>query len=140
MSMPAFQSTISPTSPEYLANHAAMSALVADLHTHLDAAASPGPDRHVATHISRGQLLARDRVSLVLDDDSPILELMPLAGLNQGDMTLGGSVIIALGLIKGTPCLVTVLKTLRAQEVARANRLPFVSLVQTAGANLTQQA
>ncbi|KAJ3355605.1 Acetyl-coenzyme A carboxylase carboxyl transferase subunit beta 2 [Allomyces javanicus] len=155
MSTPVFQSTISPTSSEYLANHEAMSALVADLHAHLNSAASPGPDRHVATHLSRGQLLARDRVSLVLDDDSPMLELMPLAGLNQDDMTLGGSVIIALGLVEGTPCLVsaavptlaggasnevTVLKSLRAQEIARANRLPFVSLVQTAGANLTQQA
>ncbi|KAI9188714.1 hypothetical protein H9P43_000135 [Blastocladiella emersonii ATCC 22665] len=157
MSTP-FETAVSTESDQYKANRAEMSGLVATLHERLRLATEQGRPKDVKRHLDRGQLLARDRyfdIDLVLDEGSPCLELMPLAGWGQDDMSLGGSAIVVLGFVEGIECLVsasvptiaggsnnevTVLKSLRAQEIARECRLPFVNLVQSAGANLTQQA
>ncbi|MBL8378876.1 MAG: acyl-CoA carboxylase subunit beta [Burkholderiales bacterium] len=105
---------------------------------------------------SRGQLLPRDRIALLLDPGSPYLELSALAGYGQdhpdpAKSIPGGGSISGIGWVAGTRCMVVCSdagieagsiramgldKMLRAQELALANRLPFVHLVESAGANL----
>ena len=106
----------------------------------------------------RGQLLPRERVTLLLDRGSPFLELSTLAGYKHHDDTdgslAGGNTIIGIGFVSRVRCLVVasnaaikggtiapfgVQKTLRAQEIALENRLPVVSLVESGGANLLYQ-
>ncbi|EIE82164.1 hypothetical protein RO3G_06869 [Rhizopus delemar RA 99-880] len=97
---------------------------------------------------------ARERIELLLDEDSPFLELCALAGYDQDDMTLGGSVVNGIGLVNGVICMisanvptmaggasneVSVLKSGRSHQIAMQNRLPTVTLTQSAGANLQQQ-
>lgn len=108
----------------------------------------------------RGQLLPRERVARLLDRDSPFLEISTLAGLGMHDddgkkSVLGGGTIIGVGLVAGKRCLVTasdsalkggtispmgLKKGLRAQEIARENKLPLIALVESGGANLMYQA
>ncbi|RTL27126.1 MAG: acyl-CoA carboxylase subunit beta [Burkholderiales bacterium] len=108
----------------------------------------------------RGQLLPRERVARLLDRDSPFLEISTLAGLGMHDddgkkSVLGGGTIIGIGHVAGKRCLVTasdsalkggtispmgLKKGLRAQEIARDNKLPLIALVESGGANLMYQA
>ena len=104
----------------------------------------------------RGQLLPRERVALLLDPGSPFLELCTLAGLGFDDANLsksvpGGGLICGVGYVSGVRCMVSasdsgidagalqsmgIDKQLRVQELALENKLPFVQLVESAGANL----
>lgn len=54
-----------------------------------------------------GKLLARERINLLLDEDSPFLELMPLAGLGQDDTPVGGGIVAGIGLVSGVECIVS---------------------------------
>ncbi|KAK3844693.1 MAG: ClpP/crotonase-like domain-containing protein, partial [Linnemannia gamsii] len=98
---------------------------------------------------------ARDRLELLLDDDSPFMELCPLAGYGQDDMTIGGSQVAGIGLVCGVECMVsanvptlqggasnatTLARGERLGRIAWENRLPHIQLVQSAGANLAQQS
>lgn len=109
---------------------------------------------------SRGQLLPRERVSLLLDPGSPWLELSTLAGLGMHDddgvkNILGGGLIVGVGYVTGTRCLIKandsaikggtiapmgLKKGLRAQQIALENRLPIIDLVESGGANLRYQS
>ena len=113
------------------------------------AAAKPQFDR-------RGQLLPRERVALLLDAGAPWLPLSTLAGYLQdtkdADKSVpGGGMIAGIGFVSGVRCMVVASdsgieagaiqamgleKILRAQEIALQNKLPFVHLVESAGANL----
>lgn len=104
----------------------------------------------------RGQLLPRERVALVLDPGTPFLELSTLAGYmfdhaNTEKSVPGGGVIGGIGYVSGIRCMISANdagidagalqpygldKTLRIQELALENKLPFVQLVESAGANL----
>ena len=106
----------------------------------------------------RGQLLPRDRVALLIDPGSPFLELSSIAGygVDRSDLAKsipGGGSITGIGWVSGTRCMVVCSdagieagsirpmgldKMMRAQDLALANRLPFVHLVESAGANLLQ--
>ena len=108
----------------------------------------------------RGKLLPRERLAHLLDPGAPFLELSTLAGFNMHDddgkkMVMGGGTIIGIGFVSGTRVLVVVhdsaikggaispmglKKSLRAQEIALSNKLPMVSLVESAGANLLYQS
>ena len=129
--------------------------LVAELHERTAEAARGGPESARARHVSRGKMLARDRIDALLDRGSPFLELSPLAGydLYGGDCPSGG-VVAGIGLVHGRHVMVvandatvkggtyypiTVKKHLRAQEVAAENRLPCVYLVDSGGAFLPMQ-
>ncbi|MFN8169279.1 MAG: carboxyl transferase domain-containing protein [Candidatus Nanopelagicales bacterium] len=110
--------------------------------------------RSVAKLRSRGKLLPRERIGLLLDRGSPFLELSPLAGWGTDD-PLGGGMVAGIGRIDGVECVISandptvkggaqgptsVAKGLRAMEIARVNRLPLVSLTESAGADLPKQA
>ena len=152
--MTAIKSTIDTASPEFCANETAMRALVAELQARRAAAAKGGPARSRERHLSRGKLLPRDRVMTLIDPGAPFLELSPLAadGMYE-DPIRGAGLITGIGRIDGTRCVIvcndstikggtyypmTVKKHLRAQEVARENRLPCIYLVDSGGANLPQ--
>ncbi len=119
---------------------------------HADALAGGGP-KYLARHRGRGKLPARERIELLLDPDTPFLELSPLAGWGS-DFATGASLVTGIGVIEGVECVVTandptvrggasnpwtLKKALRANEIAFANRLPVVSLVESGGADLPSQ-
>jgi 3-methylcrotonyl-CoA carboxylase beta subunit len=150
----AIKSTIDTASPEFCANETAMRALGAELQARRAAAAEGGPARSRERHLSRGKLLPRDRVMTLIDPGAPFLELSPLAadGMYEDPIRAAG-LITGIGRIAGRECVVvcndstikggtyypmTVKKHLRAQEVARENRLPCIYLVDSGGANLPQ--
>ncbi len=128
---------------------------VTDLQERLAVAAAGGSPRARERHVERGKLLPRDRVDALLDRGSPFLELSPLAanGLYD-DPVPGAGIITGVGRVSGRECLIiandatvkggtyyplTVKKHLRAQEVARQNRLPCLYLVDSGGAFLPLQ-
>src|SRR5450755_4595028 len=154
MAMP-LHSTVDPASSDFARNAEAMRALVAELRQRLDQVAGGGGKVSRARHTSRGKMLARQRVDLLIDPGTAFLELSPLAayGLYGGDVH-SASVITGVGRIKGRECVVvandatvkggtyypmTVKKHLRAQDIARDNHLPCVYLVDSGGAFLPMQ-
>jgi acetyl-CoA carboxylase carboxyltransferase component len=135
-------------------NRAAMVERLAELEAALATARAGGGDKYVARHHARGKLLPRERIELLLDPDSPFLELSPVAGWGT-DFPVGGSVVTGIGVVEGVECVVVandptvrggavnpvgLRKTRRAGEIALANRLPMVNLVESAGADLPSQA
>src|SRR5882672_996229 len=148
-------SSIDPTSSDFARNSEAMRALVAELRERLDSVAGGGGETSRARHTSRGKMLARQRVDLLIDPGTAFLELSPLAanGLYGGDVH-SASIITGVGRISGRECVVvandatikggtyypmTVKKHLRAQDIARQNNLPCVYMVDSGGAFLPQQ-
>ncbi|MGH7093839.1 MAG: carboxyl transferase domain-containing protein, partial [Stellaceae bacterium] len=124
----------------FRANDAAMRALVAELRDTAAAIAEGGDAASRERHVRRGKLLARERVRLLLDPGSPFLELSQFAayGMYDGAVPAAG-IVTGIGRIMGQECVViandatvkggtyfplTVKKHLRAQEIARENRLP----------------
>jgi acetyl-CoA carboxylase carboxyltransferase component len=113
-----------------------------------------GGERYVERHRSRGKMLARERIETLIDPDTALLELSPLAGWGTDD-PVGGGVVTAIAVISGVECVVvgndatvrggsqsptTVRKVLRACEIARTSRLPLINLVESGGADLPSQA
>ena len=129
-------------------------ALVDDVRALHDQVLAGGGPHYVERHRSRGKMMVRERMEALVDPGTPVLELCPLAGLETGD-PLGGGVVVALGEVAHTQCLViandptvrggttsptTIKKLLRAMDVAETNRLPLVLLVESGGADLPRQA
>ena len=153
--MPALASKLSPRSEDFKANAAAMRALVDDLHAKLAKIGLGGGEAPRAKHLARGKLLPRDRVEMLLDPDTPFLEIAPLAALEMYRNDAPGAGLIAgIGRVSGVECMIvcndatvkggtyypmTVKKHLRAQEIAMENRLPCIYLVDSGGANLPNQ-
>lgn len=150
-----YRSSITPRSDDYRANRAAMLALIDDLNERQARASAGGGERGAARFRAAGKLLPRERVELLLDPASPFLELSPLAaeGMYNGESP-AASQITGIGRVSGVECLIfandatvkggavypmTLQKTLRAQQIAFENRLPCISLVESAGANLLYQ-
>src|SRR5581483_4358119 len=132
--MPIVHSAISPNSPAFKANAAAMAALVGELKARQAVAALGGDERSRKRHTERGKLLPRDRVERLLDPGSPFLELSPLAAFGMyGEDIHGAGIITGVGRVSGRECVIvsndatikggtyypiTVKKHLRAQEIA----------------------
>ncbi|GAA3027844.1 acetyl-/propionyl-CoA carboxylase subunit beta [Gordonia defluvii] len=128
---------------------------LAVLSQRLSAVAAGGGEKARKRHLSRGKLLVRDRIDALLDPGSPFLEVAPLAAFGMyDDKAPSAGVVAGIGRIHGRECMivandatvsggtyypVTVKKHLRAQEIAAANRLPCVYLVDSGGAMLLQQ-
>ncbi|SBS78242.1 Methylcrotonoyl-CoA carboxylase beta chain, mitochondrial [uncultured Mycobacterium sp.] len=137
------------------ANREAHLQLVEQLRGKLATAALGGPERARERHVARGKLLPRDRVDGLLDPGSALLEVAPLAadGMYDDECPAAG-IITGIGRVSGRECMivandatvkggtyypVTVKKHLRAQEIARENRLPCLYLVDSGGAFLPRQ-
>ena len=151
--MTVIRSQLDTNAPTYAANRAAMRAHLDRLDELVAEAVAGGGEKYVQRHHDRGRLLARERVELLIDPDSPFLELSPTAAA-ETEFTVGASCVTGIGVIEGTECVVLandptmrggalnpigVRKILRALEICRQNRLPMVFLVESGGADLPHQ-
>ncbi len=153
--MPVLTSSFDPASPDAAANAQAWAQLRDDLMARRATVARGGPDKARERHVARGKLLPRERVTRLLDPGAPFLEIGALAahGLYDDDIHAAG-MIAGIGRVEGREVMVvcndstikggtyypmTVKKHLRAQEIARENRLPCLYLVDSGGANLPHQ-
>ncbi len=132
-----------------------MRELVDELRQRLSVVRRGGSARARERHTARGKLLVRDRVDRLLDPGSPFLELSALAAYGMYDNAVpSAGIVTGIGRVSGRECVVvandatvkggtyypmTVKKHLRAQDVARANRLPCIYLVDSGGAFLPMQ-
>ena len=157
--MSVIESRLSPASDSFRQNRAQMLALIGEVRA-LEDKIRAQSDAKEALFRKRGQLLPRERVSLLLDRGAPWLELSTLAGFKMhdddgGDGIQGGGGICGIGTVSGIRCVVTasdsgikggttapmgLKKSLRVQQIARENKLPMVRLVESGGANLLYQA
>jgi acetyl-CoA carboxylase carboxyltransferase component len=152
--LPIYRSRWRPTA-ESAENARRWSALLAELAQHYEAARFQGREKHIQKARSQGKLLARERIAYLLDEGSPFLELLPLAGLGGTTSSPGGTTVGGIGLVAGHWTLVisnvgtekggavdlpTLQKSLRLSEIALENRLPVVNFVESAGADLPEQA
>jgi acetyl-CoA carboxylase carboxyltransferase component len=147
------RSTLDKRAPAYEESIAAMTAKLDELDTELAKALAGGGPKYVERHHGRGKLTPRERVELLIDPDSPFLELCPLAAWGS-EFQVGASLVIGIGVVRGVECLVvandptvkggtsnpwTLRKILRANQIAFQNRLPVISLVESGGADLPTQ-
>ncbi|MGV0583050.1 carboxyl transferase domain-containing protein [Mycobacteroides chelonae] len=151
--MTILRTAINTSSPEYVDAAAAMATKLAEVNAETAKALAGGGDKYVARHHERGKLLARERIELLIDPDSPFLELCPLAAWGS-DFTVGASLVTGIGVVEGVECMIvandptvkggtsnpwTLRKVLRANDIAFKNRLPVISLVESGGADLPTQ-
>ncbi len=153
--MSVIRSVVDTRSSAFRENAVAMRALVDDLRRTVSRVAEGGGERARERHLARGKLLPRDRIRRLLDPGAPFLELSQLAAYGVYDEEVpGAGIITGIGRIAGIECVIvandatvkagtyyplTVKKHLRAQEIAEANRLPCIYLVDSGGANLPRQ-
>ena len=151
--MTVLASALDTGSAQYASRRAAMLAKLAELDAeHAKALAGGGP-KYVQRHRDRGKLTVRERVELLIDPDSPFLELSALAGHGTG-FPVGGSGVNGIGVISGTEAMISasdptvrggstnpwsLRKSLRSMQIAIENRLPLVNLVESGGADLPTQ-
>jgi geranyl-CoA carboxylase beta subunit len=151
--MPVLESAIVAQSEGFQQNRAALLAMVAELHS-LEARARDKSNASHALFEQRGQLLPRDRLGRLLDIGAPFLELSTLAGLLDPATAIpGGGMLAGIGYVSGARVMIVVddsgieagalqpmgiEKFQRAQRIAFDQRLPFIHLVECAGANLLQ--
>ncbi len=151
--MTVLASALDTGGAEFQARREAMLARLAELDTEHAKALAGGGAKYVKRHRDRGKLTVRERVELLVDPDSPFLELSALAGHGTG-FPVGGSNVSGIGVISGTECLISasdptvrggstnpwsLRKSLRGMQIAMENRLPLVNLVESGGADLPTQ-
>ncbi|GGO47165.1 acyl-CoA carboxylase subunit beta [Streptomyces lasiicapitis] len=151
--MTVLASALDPASPEYAAHREAMLAKLTELDAEQAKALEGGGEKYVQRHRDRGKLLARERIELLLDPDTPFLELSPLAAWGS-EYPVGASMVTGIGVVEGVECLITandptvrggasnpwtLKKAFRAHEIGHANRLPSIHLVESGGADLPSQ-
>jgi geranyl-CoA carboxylase beta subunit len=154
-----WQSTLDPRSATFGANANRMAKRLAEVQA-LQAKVAEASNAKAAKFEQRGQMPPRERVARLLDRGSAFLELSPLAGLGMHDddgreSVMGGGSIVGVGVVAGRRVMVSasdsaikggtvppmgLKKALRAQEIARENKLPLVYLVESGGANLLYQS
>ncbi|HEY5841429.1 MAG TPA: carboxyl transferase domain-containing protein, partial [Mycobacterium sp.] len=151
--MTALSSALDRRSSTYSEAADAMTAKLAEVDAEHAKALAGGGEKYVNRHHDRGKLTARERIELLLDPDSPFLELSPLAAYGT-NYQVGASVVTGIGVVEGVECVVnahdptvkggtsnpwTLRKVFRANQIALENRLPLISLVESGGADLTVQ-
>jgi len=150
------ESKIDTQSTDFLANKEAYKKLVVDLKTKLRKVRQGGSAQTVAKHIQRGKLLAHDRIDLLIDPNTPFLELSALAAFGKyGDSFPSAGIVTGIGIIHGREVMIvandatvkggtytqeTIKKHVRAQQIALENHLPCIYLVDSGGAFLPEQA
>ncbi|KAJ8947287.1 hypothetical protein NQ318_014184 [Aromia moschata] len=150
------KSQIDVSAPQFIKNQDHMVQLVSELKRKTQNVLKGGGEKLIKKHTSKGKLLVRDRIKLLLDPNSAFLELSALAANNmyEGEINSAG-IITGIGKIYGRECMIlandatvkggtyypmTVKKQLRAQEIAEENKLPCIFLVDSGGANLPYQS
>lgn len=153
--MREIKSSVNPQSESYKDNYSSMQQRIAGLNDLLKKSAWQGEEKHIERARMAGKMLAKERVACLLDRDSLYLELMPLAGYGRESFALGGTIAAGIGRVNNKLCIinaniptikggsideVTLMKAMRVNEIAIENRLPVIYLVESAGANLNEQA
>ncbi|ODR10680.1 acetyl-CoA carboxylase carboxyltransferase subunit [Mycolicibacillus koreensis] len=151
--MTVLRSTLDPASPAFTEASSALGEKLDALDAELAKALAGGGEKYVDRHHARGKLTPRERIELLVDPDSPFLELCPLAAWGS-DFKVGASLVVGIGVVSGVECLIvandptvkggtsnpwTLRKILRANRIAFENRLPVISLVESGGADLPTQ-
>ena len=147
---PPLESAVDVASARHERNRGDMLEKLAEIDALLNEAEAGGGPESMERLRSRGKLPIRERIANVLDPDSPFLEISPLAAYGS-DYVLGGGMVVGVGVIAGAECVVmgndpSVLggaltpfaqkKWARAIQIAADNRIPYVSFVESAGADL----
>jgi acyl-CoA carboxylase subunit beta len=147
---PPLASNLNPASEQFLKNRADMLEQLEVIDGLLDEAEAGGGQKAMDRMRSRNKLPVRERIANVLDPDSPFLEISALAGYDS-EYAMGGGMVVGIGVIAGTECLImandpsvlggaltaySAKKWMRALEIARDNEIPYVSFVESAGADL----
>jgi len=105
--MRPLQSKINPNSQQFKTNQEGMKTFIEELDKAMTESRFQGKDKHIERARKRGKLLARERLELVLDKDSPFIELLPLSGMNRkGGFGAGGTNVAGIGLVSGKLCMV----------------------------------
>lgn len=154
--METLKTKIDNTSERYTEKWTQYKKLLNDYRIILDDIYNGGGDSSVTRHKSRGKLLARERIDLLLDVNTPFLELSSLAAYNKYDNAFpAAGIVTGIGVIHGRETMIvandatvkggtyvkeTIKKHLRAQEIALQNNLPCVYLVDSGGVFLPEQA
>ena len=151
--MSVIRSTLDTNSEVYKTATSTMNTKLAEIEVEHAKALAGGGEKYTERHHKRGKLLARERIELLLDQDSPFLELCPLAAWGS-DFPVGASTVVGIGVVEGVECLIvandptvrggtsnpwTLRKGVRANDIAMQNRLPVISLVESGGADLPTQ-
>jgi len=151
--MTVLKSTLDPSSAAYADAASALTEKLTELDAEHAKALAGGGAKYVERHHARGKLTARERIELLIDADSPFLELCPLAAWGS-DFQVGASLVTGIGAVEGVECMIvandptvkggtsnpwTLRKILRANQIAFENRLPVISLVESGGADLPTQ-
>lgn len=149
------KSIIDPRDEAYRTNYAANLSAVEKLKAELARSTKGGGEQYINRHLARGRLLPRERIEMLLDEGSYFLEIAPLAGVGMDNEFVGAGVVGGIGLVSGRECIVIAneatvkggavseigqLKNRRLSDVGTENRLPSISLVESAGADLPVQA
>jgi acetyl-CoA carboxylase carboxyltransferase component len=145
--------SVDPRDAGYQRNRDALIGRLTDLAQAHEAVCAGGGERYVDRHRARGKLLVRERIDLLLDPDSPFLELSPLAGWGT-ELPVGGNIVTGVGTVEGVECAViahdptsrggalnpvSFKKLMRLMDIARQNRLPLINLVESGGGDLPTQ-
>ena len=144
--MTALDTALDPRTPGYLERRGATLERLTELEAALEQACAGGGEKAVTRHHARGKLLPRERVEMLLDQDSPFLELAPVAAWGT-EFPVGAGVVTGIGVVEGVECVIvandptvagaagnpyTLAKVRRAARISSVNRLPLVSLVESA--------
>jgi acetyl-CoA carboxylase carboxyltransferase component len=153
--MNILRTKVNTNDPQYKENMARMTHLCSQLAGKMQSALFQGKEKYLQRAASIGKFSARERIELLLDPDSPFLELMALAGCERDDINVGGTMVCGIGLVSGKLTMITanvgtikggsidyttLQKGFRAGDIALENKLPVINLVESAGANLPEQA
>jgi acetyl-CoA carboxylase carboxyltransferase component len=152
--MPILSTTVDAKAPSFVDNRAAMLDRLGELEQALSAARAGGGEKYVTRHHARGRMLPRERIELLLDRDTPFLELCAVAAFAT-DFPVGASIVGGIGVVEGVECMIiandptvrggsvnpySLRKSNRLGEIAATNRLPLINLVESGGADLPTQA
>lgn len=151
---PVIESALDLQQSQYQSNREAWISVLEEFEENLRKTAVEGNKHSIQRHQQRGQLLARDRIALLLDTGSAFLELGAFAGFGMDDQSASASLLAGVGSVSGRQCMIlshiptlsggawteyTIVKHNRMTEIANENDLPIIALVQSAGVFLPQQ-
>jgi len=152
---PILRSRLNANDPDYAARREGGLAAVEKLDAALAKAREGGGEKYNSRHLKRGKLLPRERIERLIDPDGWFLEVAPLAAHKIKGATVGAGLVGGVGVVSGVECVITaneatvqggavneygVQKGHRLAEIAMENRLPGISLVESAGADLPNQS
>jgi acetyl-CoA carboxylase carboxyltransferase component len=152
--MQVLPTKVDRSAEEFQANRTAMLDRLAEFEKLLEQARMGGGQKYIDRHRERGKLLVRERIEQLVDPDTAFLELSTLAAWGS-EKPLGANSVTGIGVVSGVECMISgndptsqagssnrysLPKSLRAQDIARENRLPLVNLVESGGADLPDQA